>query len=75
MAPQSAVTFGELFFRGLERFHVVQANVSARFYASLPPEPSGDAFIGPGIAVPYGLIPALNAEVKRHGGIIHLGSY
>ncbi len=55
-------------------FHLIEIRVSAAFFRSLPPEPPGDAHLGPGVAVPLGLVPALNAEMNRHGGVRYVRS-
>ena len=85
LGQSSAVTFGNRFIKGdyagarESSFFVVKATVSqtadntiaARNGGTNP----GDSFIGPGRAVGIGLLPLLNFEARRNGGIEMLGEY
>jgi len=85
LGQSSAVTFGDRFIKGdftgarESSFFVVKATVSqtadntisARNGGTNP----GDSFIGPGRAVGIGLLPLLNFEARRNGGIEMLGEY
>ncbi len=81
----SAIRFGNDFllsnFAGAndDSFFIVNAKVSRAFDAVVTSisggDNPGDAFIGAGRAVPLVLLPALNAEVVRNGGIRIVGEH
>lgn len=83
--PGSAITFGNRFILGdfagarEDSFFVVNGNVSKSFDAVVRGisggDNPGDRFIGEGRAVGYRLLPALNAEMQRHGGVHTMGEY
>lgn len=81
----SAVTFGNKFIKGNyagageSSYFVVKATVSQTADNTIASQNGGtnpgDAFIGAGRAVGLGLLPLLNYEAQRNGGIQMLGEY
>jgi len=85
LGQSSAVTFGNRFIKGdytgarESSFFVVKATVSQTADNTIAAQNGGtnpgDSFIGPGRVVGIGLLPLLNFEARRNGGIKMLGEY